>query len=62
MRYCGAGSIRMLWIQATNPAVSLPNLERVRNILQKPDLFVVVQDAFLTETTQLADVVLPTAL
>lgn len=61
-RYCETGSIRMLWIQATNPAVSLPHLERVRNILQKPELFVVVQDAFLTETAQFADVVLPAAL
>jgi anaerobic selenocysteine-containing dehydrogenase len=61
-RYCETGSIRLLWIQATNPAVSLPNLARVRNILRKPDLFVVVQDAFLTETAQLADVVLPAAL
>jgi len=61
-RYCETGSIRMLWIQATNPAVSLPNLTRVRDILQRPGLFVVVQDAFLTETAQLADVVLPAAL
>jgi anaerobic selenocysteine-containing dehydrogenase len=61
-RYCETGSIRMLWIQATNPAVSLPNLNRVRNILKKPGLFVVVQDAFLTETAQMADVVLPAAL
>lgn len=61
-RYCETGSIRMLWIQATNPAVSLPNLPRIREILRRPGLFVVVQDAFLTETAQLADVVLPTAL
>ncbi len=61
-RYCEIGSIRMLWIQATNPAVSLPNLGRVRSILQNPDLFIVVQDAFLTETTAFADVVLPAAL
>ena len=61
-RYCETGSIHLLWIQATNPAVSLPNLQRIRDILQKPGLFVVVQDAFLTETAQLADVVLPAAL
>lgn len=61
-RYCETGSIRMLWIQASNPAVSLPHLERIRNILGQPGLFVVVQDAFLTETAQLADVVLPAAL
>lgn len=52
----------MPWIQATNPAVSLPNLDRIRRILRHPELFVVVQDAFLMETAQFADVVLPTAL
>lgn len=61
-RYCETGSIRMLWISATNPAVSLPNLPRVRKILGNPELFVVVQDAFMTETTEFADVVLPSAL
>lgn len=61
-RYCEIGSIRFLWIQATNPAVSLPNLNRIRQILQRAGLFVIVQDAFLTETAQFADVVLPAAL
>lgn len=61
-RYAEQGSIKMLWISATNPAVSLPELKRVRRILQKDDLFVVVQDAFLTETAKLADVVLPAAI
>lgn len=60
--YAETGTLRMLWIQGTNPAVSLPDLGRVRAILQKPDLFVVVQDAFMTETARLADVVLPAAL
>ncbi len=61
-RYAEQGSIRFLWISGTNPAVSLPELSRIRSILAKESLFVVVQDAFLTETAQLADVVLPTAL
>jgi formylmethanofuran dehydrogenase subunit D len=52
----------MLWIQATNPAVSMPNLPRIRKLLSNPDLFVVVQDAFMTETAEFADVVLPAAL
>lgn len=61
-RHCETGSIRMLWISAANSAVSMPNLPRVRKILEKEDLFVVAQDAFMTETTQLADVVLPAAI
>jgi ferredoxin-nitrate reductase len=61
-RYCEDGSIRMLWISATNPAVSLPELARIRAILRKPNLFVIVQDAFMTETAKHADVVLPAAI
>ena len=60
-RYAEEGSIEFLWIQCTNPAVSLPELRRIRSILEREDLFVVVQDIFLTETAQLADVVLPAA-
>lgn len=60
-RYAEQGSIRFLWISATNPAVSLPELGRIREILAREGLFVVVQDIFLTETAELADVVLPAA-
>ncbi|MFJ7905190.1 molybdopterin oxidoreductase family protein [Streptomyces sp. NPDC096198] len=60
-RYAEQGTIRMLWISGTNPAVSLPELSRIRAILAQEQLFVVVQDLFLTETAQLADVVLPAA-
>jgi len=60
-RYAEQGSIELLWISATNPAVSLPDLERVRRILAREQLMVVVQDLFLTETARLADVVLPAA-
>jgi len=61
-RYAEQGSIGLLWISATNPAVSLPELHRIRSILASEELFVVVQDAFLTETARYADVVLPTAI
>ncbi len=61
-RYAETGSIKFLWIIGTNPAASLPELHRIRRILSKQNLFVVVQDAFMTETTELADVVLPAAI
>lgn len=60
-RYAEQGTLRLLWISATNPAVSLPELRRIRSILSQQRLFVVVQDIFPTETTELADVVLPAA-
>ena len=60
-RYAEQGSIKLLWIVATNPAVSMPDSARIRKILGNDDLFVVVQDIFLTETAELADVVLPAA-
>ncbi|MCV6966121.1 nitrate reductase [Mycobacterium intermedium] len=60
-RFAQEGSLKMLWITATNPAVSLPELRRIRDILTQERLFVVVEDIFLTETAELADVVLPAA-
>ena len=57
-----SGEIGFLWIAGTNPAVSLPDLNRVRSTLSGPQCFTVVSDAFETETTRLADVVLPVAL
>jgi ferredoxin-nitrate reductase len=59
-RHAETGSLRFLWIIGTNPAVSFPGLRRIRKILD--GVFLVVQDAFLTETAQYADVVLPAAL
>ena len=61
-RYAEQGSVKMLWISATNPAVSLPDLPRIRKILGHAGLFVIVQDAWMTETTGYADVVLPAAI
>ncbi|GAA2287046.1 nitrate reductase [Actinomadura luteofluorescens] len=60
-RFAEQGSIRLLWISGTNPAVSMPDLARIRSVLAQERLFLVVQDIFPTETTELADVVLPAA-
>ena len=57
-----AGSMQLLWVIGTNPLVSLPELERVRRLLTKPSIFVVVQDIFMTESAQVADLVLPAAM
>ena len=55
------GSVRAVWILATNPAASLPDVERVRRALRRAEL-VVVQDAFFpTDSTELAHVFLPAA-
>jgi anaerobic selenocysteine-containing dehydrogenase len=61
MSYAETGSIGLLWISATNPAVSMPESARIRRILAGEQCFVIVQDLFLTETAELADVVLPAA-
>ena len=47
------------WAVATNPAAGMPDAEAVRETLE--ETFLVVQDAFRTETVELADVVLPAA-
>jgi len=52
------GRIKALYIMGENPALSDPNLNRTRRALDAVD-FLVVQDIFLSETAQYADVVLP---
>lgn len=52
------GKIKALYILGENPMVSDPNLNHVEKALKALD-FLVVQDIFLTETAELADVVLP---
>ena len=54
------GDIKMLYIMGENPMVSDPDLNHVKHALESSD-FLVVQDIFLTETAELADVVLPAA-
>lgn len=56
------GKIRALWIIATNPLVSFPNQDVLRQAFSNLD-FLVVQDGYHpTPTTELADLVLPAAI
>ncbi|MFO8109645.1 MAG: formate dehydrogenase subunit alpha [Thermoplasmata archaeon] len=50
----------ILYIVGTNPMMSAPDVNNVRKALEDKDLLI-VQDIFLTETAELADVVLPAA-
>jgi anaerobic selenocysteine-containing dehydrogenase len=61
IRYMEQGSLPFFWVSATNPLVSLPEAGRIRSVFESDELFLVVQDLFLTETALLADVVLPAA-
>jgi len=54
------GRVRALYIVGENPMMSEPDLGHARQALAALD-FVAVQDLFLTETAQMADVVLPAA-
>ncbi len=53
-----AGGVRTLLVMGSNPAVSAPRAGHVRDRLAALD-FLAVADLFLSETAQLADVVLP---
>jgi assimilatory nitrate reductase catalytic subunit len=54
------GRVKALWIAATNPAASMPRAGRVREALEQCPL-VIVADAWPTDTTALADIILPAA-
>jgi len=51
-------TIRGMYVMGENPFISDPNQNKVRRALANLD-FLVVQDIFLTETAEFADVILP---
>ena len=52
------GQVRGMYIMGENPFLSDPNTNKVRKALSNLE-FLVVQDIFLTETAEFADVILP---
>jgi assimilatory nitrate reductase catalytic subunit len=54
-----AGRVKAVWIAATNPVVSLPDADRVREALRRCELVVVSDCVASTDTTALAHVLLP---
>jgi assimilatory nitrate reductase catalytic subunit len=54
------GGVRALWVMASNVVVSAPRSAHIIERIQALD-FLAVSDIFLSETAELADVVLPTA-
>src|SRR5690606_3183821 len=53
--------VKMLFLVCSNPMVSAPSIGDVEGYLKKLDFFVAV-DMFLSESAELADVVLPSTV
>lgn len=57
------GDIDTIWVQVTNPGQSLPNVNKLFNPKAKlKDKFLIVSEVYPTATTQLADLILPSAM
>lgn len=57
------GNIDTLWVQVTNPGQTLPNLHKLfGRKSDAPEKFLIVSDVYPTATTELADLILPSAM
>ena len=55
----GSNQYKMLFVYNVNPVSSLPNQSIIEKSLMREDLYTVVLDMFLNETTKFADIVIP---
>lgn len=56
------GEIKVMWVQTTNPFQTLPNADRYRKGARKGERFIIVSDVYPGRTTELADLILPSAM
>jgi ferredoxin-nitrate reductase len=56
-----AGEVGVFWIAATNPLVSLPDLERVKSALRQSPFTIYQESYYPTETSAFAHLLLPAA-
>jgi len=62
MREFERGNLKIMWVQCCNPFASSPNTSRFQDRSNNKESLLIVSDAYRTTSTDLADVVLPTAM
>jgi len=62
VRALDRGEVRVFWSMTANPFQDYPNLNRYRNGALKEGRFIIVSDVYPTRSTEVADVVLPSAM